>query len=384
MWTWVPLFLAASFAAAGVADPALASAASFAVVAIGGDRLRRRRASLADRLGRTTLTIAAMAGSGASALVAGLVFGAPPRSSTLVGRRLGAHGRRRLGPVLGGGLGALAARARPDPRCRSSSRSASCSPAVTILVVGAARSGRRLDLAGRVLDARARPGGRDRRDVAAPGPARGGEDGERPPMTDSSPGCAALEPARPTSSRRGGASTTGQFLSVRREVRRRVRARVGRATSSASSRRPRDALRDVVEALPDRAFALPGGEGDWNVAEAVGHVAAVAGRARARRRARRRGPLARRRADGRAGHPGPAGRRPRRARREDRPEPADHRAARRRRSTATSSEPLPARPSARRPAALRRVAALRRRPRPHAPRAAPRDRHGGRRPVAEE
>jgi hypothetical protein len=29
----------------------------------------------------------------------------------------------------------------------------------------------------------------------------------------------------------------------------------------------------VVEALPDRAFLLPGGEGDWNVAQAVGHTA---------------------------------------------------------------------------------------------------------------
>ena len=63
----------------------------------GGQRARRSRssrsaasaassrASLADRLGRTTLTIAAMAGSGASALVAGLVFGAPPAVVTLVG-----------------------------------------------------------------------------------------------------------------------------------------------------------------------------------------------------------------------------------------------------------------------------------------------------------
>src|SRR5438093_11611 len=32
MWTWVPLFLAASFAAAGNADPTLAALAAFAVV----------------------------------------------------------------------------------------------------------------------------------------------------------------------------------------------------------------------------------------------------------------------------------------------------------------------------------------------------------------
>jgi MFS family permease len=84
MWTWLPLFVGASFAAAGVADPAVASAASFVVVAIGGVGCVVAGA-LADRLGRTTLTIAAMAGSGASAIVAGLVFGADPTVVTVVG-----------------------------------------------------------------------------------------------------------------------------------------------------------------------------------------------------------------------------------------------------------------------------------------------------------
>ena len=84
MWTWLPLFVAASFAAAGVGDPATASAASFAIVAIGGVGCIVAGA-LADRLGRTTLTIAAMAGSGVSALIAGLVFGASPAVVTLVG-----------------------------------------------------------------------------------------------------------------------------------------------------------------------------------------------------------------------------------------------------------------------------------------------------------
>ena len=84
MWTWLPLFVAASFAAAGVSDQAAASAASFAVVAVGGVGCVVAGA-LADRLGRTTLTIAAMAGSGASAIVAGLVFGADPTVVTVVG-----------------------------------------------------------------------------------------------------------------------------------------------------------------------------------------------------------------------------------------------------------------------------------------------------------
>jgi hypothetical protein len=33
------------------------------------------------------------------------------------------------------------------------------------------------------------------------------------------------------------------------------------------------ALDDIVARLPEAAFAAPGGEGDWNVAEAIGHVA---------------------------------------------------------------------------------------------------------------
>jgi MFS family permease len=84
MWTWVPAFLAASFAAAGSADPSAAALASFAVVAIGGVGCIVAGA-LADRLGRTTLTIAAMTGSCASAIVAGFAFGAAPAVVTLIG-----------------------------------------------------------------------------------------------------------------------------------------------------------------------------------------------------------------------------------------------------------------------------------------------------------
>ena len=32
-------------------------------------------------------------------------------------------------------------------------------------------------------------------------------------------------------------------------------------------------LASMVEALPDEAFSMPGGEGDWNVAQALGHAA---------------------------------------------------------------------------------------------------------------
>jgi hypothetical protein len=66
----------------------------------------------------------------------------------------------------------------------------------------------------------------------------------------------------------------GQFISVRREVRRRAgpgsaTAIVGQLAATAA------ALAAIVEALPDEAFGLPGGESDWTVAEAIGHDAAA-------------------------------------------------------------------------------------------------------------
>ncbi len=77
MWTWIPLFVAASFAAAGSAGPAEAALAAFAIVAVGGIGCVVAGV-LADRLGRTTLTIAAMAVSGSSAIAIGFLFGGPP------------------------------------------------------------------------------------------------------------------------------------------------------------------------------------------------------------------------------------------------------------------------------------------------------------------
>ena len=75
MWTWVPVFLAASLAVSGDVGPTAASAVAFLVVAAGAIGCVAAGA-LADRLGRTTLTIAAMLLSGASAVAAGLLFGA--------------------------------------------------------------------------------------------------------------------------------------------------------------------------------------------------------------------------------------------------------------------------------------------------------------------
>jgi MFS family permease len=77
MWTWIPLFLAASFAAAGSSDAAQSALSAFAVIAAGGLGCALG-GIFADRFGRTTLTIAAMATSGACALVIGFLFGASP------------------------------------------------------------------------------------------------------------------------------------------------------------------------------------------------------------------------------------------------------------------------------------------------------------------
>ncbi|NOT34261.1 MAG: MFS transporter [Candidatus Eisenbacteria bacterium] len=76
MWTWIPAFLIASFAARGIASSS-ASLAAFAVIAVGG--IGSFAAGVfADRMGRTTITIVSLAMSGACCLVAGALFGAPP------------------------------------------------------------------------------------------------------------------------------------------------------------------------------------------------------------------------------------------------------------------------------------------------------------------
>jgi hypothetical protein len=64
----------------------------------------------------------------------------------------------------------------------------------------------------------------------------------------------------------------GRPIEVRRDVRRRAGAGSadGVVTQLAAVA---DALTAVVLVLPDRAFAMPGGEADWNVAQALGHTA---------------------------------------------------------------------------------------------------------------
>ena len=93
MWTWVPSFLLASFAvSAGIGadaaalDPALRAAASrAAALVVGMGALGCVAAGLlADRIGRTAVTAAAMALSGASAIATGLLFGQSPALVTAV------------------------------------------------------------------------------------------------------------------------------------------------------------------------------------------------------------------------------------------------------------------------------------------------------------
>jgi MFS family permease len=76
MWAWIPVFLLSSFALVGL-GPEWASLAAFAVIGIGGVSCVLA-GKMADRLGRTTITIASMAVSGACALLVGLLYGGNP------------------------------------------------------------------------------------------------------------------------------------------------------------------------------------------------------------------------------------------------------------------------------------------------------------------
>jgi MFS family permease len=85
MWAWIGVFLAESLRVRGGGDylGGNASATTFLVIAIGalgcwGGGI------VSDRWGRTTLTIAAMAASGACAALIGLTFGGPPLLTLLV------------------------------------------------------------------------------------------------------------------------------------------------------------------------------------------------------------------------------------------------------------------------------------------------------------
>ena len=76
MWAWIQVFLTASFAAVGL-NEVWASAAAFAVIAMGG--LGSIAAGqLADRFGRTTVTIVSLVTSGLCSIIVGFLFGGNP------------------------------------------------------------------------------------------------------------------------------------------------------------------------------------------------------------------------------------------------------------------------------------------------------------------
>lgn len=76
MWAWIPAFLAASFKLTGN-DSAWASLATFATIGAGG--LGSLLAGqLADKVGRTTITVASLLISGFCALTIGIFFGGNP------------------------------------------------------------------------------------------------------------------------------------------------------------------------------------------------------------------------------------------------------------------------------------------------------------------
>ena len=75
MWTWIPVFLMQGLALRG-ASAALAGLLSFGVIGVGGLGCVVA-GRLADRLGRTTVTIGAMLLSGSAALLAAALTGAP-------------------------------------------------------------------------------------------------------------------------------------------------------------------------------------------------------------------------------------------------------------------------------------------------------------------
>ncbi len=82
MWTWAPVFLGASFSVSGTNDR-WAALASFAMIAAGGAG-SVVAGKLADRLGRTIVTSAAMAASAACCLVVGFAYAHGPWLPTAV------------------------------------------------------------------------------------------------------------------------------------------------------------------------------------------------------------------------------------------------------------------------------------------------------------
>ncbi len=84
MWAWIAAYLTASFAVGGIANAGgAASLAAFATIAVGAVGAFAG-GWLADRIGRTALTVGALLVSGLCCLAAGPAFGAAPALVTLL------------------------------------------------------------------------------------------------------------------------------------------------------------------------------------------------------------------------------------------------------------------------------------------------------------
>ena len=232
MWTWLPLFLAASFAAAGDADPAASLVAAFLVVGRRRDRLRRGRASSPTGSAGRRSTIAAMVASGSCAIAIGFLFGAAPAVVVALAIVWG------VTVVADSAQFSAAVSELAPPGTAGSALSLQVAmgfilTSVTIVGVGlldrttaragASRSGR--SRSGR-SSASSRCGGFARRPEAI-------AHGERAPMSD---WVDALEPGAPDIVGAWRGIEEGRFLEVRRAVRRHGWPGHGRDRRARSSR----------------------------------------------------------------------------------------------------------------------------------------------------
>ena len=323
MWTWVPLFLVASFAAAGLTDPAGASLAAFVVVGVGGVGCVVAGA-IADRVGRTTTTIAAMADLG------DLRGPGRPRCSV---RRARA---RRSSLAIVWGSSVIADSAQFSAAVSELAPPGTAGSALSVQTAGGfVLTGDHDPRSSALLDPTDAAGWRLAFGMLALGPVVGimamwrlrGRpeaiaDGQRAPMTT---WVDALEPGAPDIVAIWRSIEEEALMPLRREVRRRAGPGTAHGITVQLATLA-DALTTIVDTLDGDDLRRPGGEEDWNVAQTLGHTAdARAGLSLAASRAA-------------AGTfppdaPGRRARRPRsrrcRARRApspDRPEPAHHRA----------------------------------------------------------
>jgi hypothetical protein len=81
----------------------------------------------------------------------------------------------------------------------------------------------------------------------------------------------ALEPGAPDMVAAWRGIEPGAVTSVRREVRRRAGDATAE-TTAAQLATLAEAFAAFVDAVPEAALLMPGGEADWNVAQAIGHA----------------------------------------------------------------------------------------------------------------